>query len=258
MSAAARLGPGHLRYLIPRLRQALVLKPAWLFLLRELVLRRHGRARYRVRDTGLVVNIRHRSDDPGNVTEVLQEGAYRFAPAVAQALSGRGPLQAVDLGGYIGLFGVSLFSQHPDASLVALEPDPANADVLEQTIADNSLGDRWSVVRACASVREETVRFTPGRGMGSSVSETGETFPAVDVFPLLAGADLIKIDIEGAEWPILTDPRFVDLPAAALFLEYHPPHGKEEILRVLEAAGWRTLPFEERAPGLGELWAIRR
>ena len=234
-----------------------MLKPTSAFLFRELVVRRRTAARYRVRATGLSVNIRHRSDDAGNVTEVLQWGAYRFPPPVAQALAGRDPVRAVDLGGYIGLFGVSLFAQHPGARLVAVEPDPANADVQEQTIADNGLGQRWSVVRACASVQEETVRFSAGRDMGSTLSDGGEEFPAVDVFPLLQDADLVKIDIEGAEWPILTDPRFAGIPAAALFLEYHPPHPREDVLRVLEEAGWRVLPFEERGPGLGELWAVR-
>jgi hypothetical protein len=94
--------------------------------------------------------------------------------------------------------------------------------------------------------------------MGSSLSETGEEFPAVDVFPMLKDADLVKIDIEGAEWAILTDPRFRELSAAALFLEYHPPHTREDIVSTLEQAGWRVLPFEERSPGLGELWAVRR
>ena len=38
----------------------------------------------------------------------------------------------------------------------------------------------------------------------------------------MAEADLVKIDIEGGEWPILTDPRFAQLPTPALVIEYHP------------------------------------
>ena len=52
--------------------------------------------------------------------------------------------------------------------------------------------------------------------VGSSTSITG-----VDVLPLLADRDLIKIDIEGSEWPILADPRFAELPVKALALEWH-------------------------------------
>ena len=43
-----------------------------------------------------------------------------------------------------------------------------------------------------------------------------------DVFPFLAEADLVKFDIEGAEWAIVADHRFAELEAAAVVLEYHP------------------------------------
>ena len=59
-------------------------------------------------------------------------------------------------------------------------------------------------------------------GVDGDADESATTLPAADVFPYLEGADLVKIDIEGGEWPILSDPRFAELEARALVLEYHP------------------------------------
>ena len=41
------------------------------------------------------------------------------------------------------------------------------------------------------------------------------------MFPHLHDADLLKIDIEGGEWPLLTDARFGELKVPAIVLEYH-------------------------------------
>ena len=53
--------------------------------------------------------------------------------------------------------------------------------------------------------------------------------PRVDVFPYLAAADLVKIDIEGSEWEILADARFAGIAARVLVLEYHPQGSSEMI-----------------------------
>ena len=53
---------------------------------------------------------------------------------------------------------------------------------------------------------------------------------AVDVLPELENADLVKIDIEGAEWALLADPRFAGARPSVLVLEYHrdgSPHPNE-------------------------------
>jgi hypothetical protein len=87
--------------------------------------------------------------------------------------------------------------------------------------------------------------------------------PAVDVFPFLEDVDLLKIDIEGAEWRLLADPRFASVPARAIALEYHPhdcPDADPGTLarRLLAEAGYQTLETEfDLPPGHGMLWAWR-
>ena len=84
-----------------------------------------------------------------------------------------------------------------------------------------------------------------------------------DAFPLMATADLVKIDIEGGEWPILTDARLGELAARAVALEFHPegcPAGdaRAEAFRLLASAGFSLCDVPTLAPaGYGALWAWR-
>jgi hypothetical protein len=84
-----------------------------------------------------------------------------------------------------------------------------------------------------------------------------------DAFPLIADADLVKIDIEGGEWPILADARFASMRARAVVLEYHidgSPSGDPagSAAAALTAAGFVVgEPVPATAPGYGTLWAWR-
>ena len=88
------------------------------------------------------------------------------------------------------------------------------------------------------------------------------TVPMVDVMDQVAGADLVKIDIEGGEWEILTDARFAASPPRAIVLEYHPhlcpeadPRAAAE--RLLHDAHMTVEPIWHRDDGYGMLWAWR-
>jgi methyltransferase FkbM-like protein len=80
------------------------------------------------------------------------------------------------------------------------------------------------------------------------------------VLPMLAESDFAKIDIEGAEWPILRDPRFAEVRPPVLVLEYHangcgdadPEHAARSLLR---AADYELSPIPGAPAGAGMLWA---
>lgn len=232
-----------------------MIEPAPKYLWHELVLRKQVLRAYRIRETKQILHVRHRSPDLGSVVEVVVERNYDFPPRISEVVSRIDPpLRAVDLGANIGMFGLRLLAQRPDSRLVAVEPDPSNAKVLRATIMASGC-PHWSVIEACAAPADGTVRFKAGDYTASRVSEEGDPFPAVDIFPILADADLIKIDIEGSERALLGDARFAALDARVVYLEYHPPHPRWLITELLAAAGYTVEPFEEHHPGYGELWA---
>jgi FkbM family methyltransferase len=170
-------------------------------------------------------------------------------------------LRVLDLGGHGGFFGRWALENWPISSLLSVEADPGNADLLRRN-RDAMADGRWRVMQAAAATHAGTARFAGGRGAGSGLDEDGEDeVQTIDVLPLLAEADLVKIDIEGGEWPILRDPRFAHDAPAMLVLEYHPTSDVEEpaaqARQLLEAAGYEVLAGDSEAPNVGFLWGRR-
>jgi FkbM family methyltransferase len=233
------------------------------FLARETA-RRRTIGRYRVRGVPGVVLLRHRTPDVVTLDEVFYSRDYELPAEVDALLAARpAPLEAVDLGANAGYFGAFLRGRFPGLRVTAVEPDPGNARLVRETIAANALS--WRVVEACAATHDGTLRFAAGRYslsrvLGPDEDEAGAlTLPAVDVLPMLDGADVVKIDIEGAEWPILEDERFAATSARAVVLEYHPapglaasPHEAAEGL--LGRAGFALHSVWRRDDGHGVIW----
>ena len=237
-----------------------------LFALRELSGRRIL-ARYRVRGTNATVFVRHGTSDVHILGEVFRIRFYEFPERVLSALHATPrPLNVVDLGAHVGLFGVWVLTRFPEAQILSIEADAANAAILERTVAANGHG-RWLVVHGFASTQDGTVPFLAGQFAESQRAVPGGSDRAVDVrahdvFPHLRAADLIKIDIEGAEWEILRDPRFRELRAQAIVLEYHPQGCPDRdpataARRLLEEAGYEVQPIDNPPIGVGMAWAWR-
>jgi len=233
-------------------------------------LRADGRRRaYELRDRGGRVVLEHGRPDVQVLDELFYQRLYEPPPEVRALLDARGEgLRAVDLGGNVGMFGVWLSGRFGFAALEAFEPDARNAGLLRETIAANGRAATWRLHQAAAGTADGTALFASGDFAMSHLLQPGEApgaaveVPVVDVLPLLRGADLLKMDIEGAEWPILADPRLATDGPAVVVLEWHPegcpgPNPHVEARRLLEGAGYRTAPIFERDTGVGMGWAWR-
>jgi FkbM family methyltransferase len=268
LRAVRRLG-AHPRVLplTALLLRARTVRPAPIFFAREALGSRRTCV-YRLRASGMAVAIRHRSGDVVTLGEVFHEHDYE--PVGDAALQLGDVRRIVDLGANIGLFGVFAAARWPQAQIVGFEPDPANAAVHERTIAINALGRRWRLVRAAAGAQDGSAAFIAGdvalsRLAGAEDASASEEaarieVPVRDVLAEIAGADLVKMDIEGGEWAILGDARLRSSPPRVLVLEYHPrfcpeadPRGAVEA--ALGLAGMRTQSIWHRADGHGMLWA---
>jgi FkbM family methyltransferase len=184
-----------------------------------------------------------------------------------------GGTRIVDLGANVGLALVVLFQHLPHASAVVYEPDPDSAAVLQRTVADNGWNARVRIEASCAGARNATVQFAASASpLSRVIEENGASpdagslnLPMVDVLPTLAGADLVKMDIEGGEWEILEDPRFAHSPPRAIVLEYHEHETMSEApldraSRLLERAGMSVEVREQRTTHVaraGVVWAWR-
>lgn len=107
-----------------------------------------------------------------------------------------------DIGGYNGLFGIAYAAQYPHSRVTIFEPDQINFSQIQHNIRLNNLAN-CSVERVALSDTTGTVRFSQGgRSKERIVKEGGSEVPT---FPLshYPPADLMKIDVEGAEGKVL-------------------------------------------------------
>lgn len=242
---------------------------------------------YQLRRSGLLAQIRHPILDMWVLEEIFRFRVYEPPPPINDLLAAFArPIRVLDLGAHIGCFGLFTRELFPDARVVSFEPDPGNATMLRRCVEANELQHRWQVIEACAATGDGTTElcssFHFSKVAGGSDPALHELqdgitrvfpfldgtalvrserleVPCRDVFPFLHDADLIKVDIEGGEWELLADPRFEDLEAAAIVLEYHPaytgdPNAEGTAQRRLERAGYVT-GFSSRGPDAGLLWA---
>jgi FkbM family methyltransferase len=222
-------------------------------------------AEYHLRGTALPFWLRHNTPDVFALDQAFVQRHFELPPQVHAFLSGLPELRVLDLGANIGLFAISVLAEHPNATITSFEPDGSTIPVLARTAASNG-ATSWTIVEAAAATRAGRVPFEGGRFGLSRVSPNGsgtETVPSADVFPHLGAADLVKIDIEGSEWPILLEERFARVRAQVIHLEYHrhlcpEPDPKALAGRLLTAAGYEVEQLVVTSPTEGILLACRK
>lgn len=239
------------------------------FLLHQ-ALRRPVTKPYRLAGSDVVVHVRHTTPDLNTLEQVLGADHYVLPPSVEERLRALGrPPVIVDLGANIGLFGADMLRRFPDAHVIAFEPEPSNAEVHRRSVAANP-GRNWELVEAAAGTSQGTVRFRTGLFSNSAIADGDANgdgtveVPLRDAFEYLERADLVKVDIEGAEWQLAADPRFARLPAIAIAFEFHPagcpePDPHAVAMRILHEAGYRTADAElDTEPGHGTVWGWKQ
>ena len=213
--------------------------------------------RYRLRSTRSAFYLRHHTGDVAIFRKFAAYRYYDFPDEIASRLKDR-KISVVDLGAKSRCSAYMCELTPTSRSMVSFEPDEQNAEVAERVIREH--GGAWKLIRACASNRSGETRFAGGRANLSRMSDAGTVVPMVDAIPCLLAADLAKVNIEGAEWEILADPRFVAQAPEVLILEYHAMANPEQDIhglasRLLTEAGYEEQLLVNRSEANGLIWA---
>jgi len=155
----------------------------------------------------------------------------------------------VDVGANVGYSVVYFARLFPHAKITAIEPNLTNVQMLTRNIELNGLQDIVSVREVAAGTSDGTI-FLVDQGATSFTTADadcgGVKVLVADIFKQLAGKrlDVLKIDCEGAEYPIIMDDRFAALQASILLLEWHAteahPMANREIHDRLCALEWKV------------------
>ncbi len=202
-----------------------------------------------VRIEGLIVSYGLNRGDLDTLREVFLDRVYRLPLA--------GPFNTlVDLGANIGL--TSLWCRHAYGvrRVVAVEPDARNLALLRRNLAQNGLAA--TVIEAAVSAEdgEAAFRRSDAANLGKLESEqTGghgvavRTVSMATVLRAVAQAggrpDLLKVDVEGAEFALFRETPEWLAQVRALLIEIHAePEEQKPLISRIESAGLRHLPAD--------------
>jgi FkbM family methyltransferase len=161
----------------------------------------------------------------------------------------------IDCGANIGMSIIYLKSNFPDAEIIAFEPDEINFELLNKNM--QSFGYTTVDLHKEAVWNENTkLMFSNESSMGSKI-ELNSTAQSVEVQAirlkdfLTKKVDFLKIDIEGAEYAVLSDIADNLHHVQNMFLEYHGSFSQNgelaKIIQIIDKAGFNFY-IKEAAP----------
>jgi len=180
----------------------------------------------------------------------------------------------VDAGANIGLFTCWAAARVPDATIVAVEPSPANFQRLVDHVRANGFAQRviplqialdatatvaWLSGHAAAS---QMMHLMSGHAPGALPVETWTLSDLIARIPE-QHIDLLKMDIEGSEYPVLMSAGADQLARVGrISLEYHEPppqsgYTKRDLLRHLAACGFASIHDRGGKAAYGMIHASR-
>jgi FkbM family methyltransferase len=139
-----------------------------------------------------------------------------------------------DLGASIGLTSAHFAARFPEARLIAVELDPAAAELCRRNVA--AWADRCDVIHAWVSARDGAAGY----------SSNGEVAPAITLDSLLelSGAagvvDHVRMDIAGGERQVLREGKRWAARVRSIKVEVHPPYTVDDCMEDLQRLGFAT------------------
>lgn len=163
----------------------------------------------------------------------------------------------VDFGANIGAFAVWVSRKMPQAHVYSVEPFPSTFSRLVDHVQRNHLDARVTCLQAAISSVDGTVRFDATEGKRSycrTIVSDESTTSAITVPSLrlssfldqmgLGQLDVLKMDVEGAEYDILlsSDKKTLNR-ISCITMEYHEASRAGILWQHLESNGFRRVRF---------------
>jgi FkbM family methyltransferase len=188
------------------------------------------------------------------VGEVFVDKIYRIGAKLRES-----PV-VVDLGANIGIYSLYAAHTYRNASVYSVEPDEINFAQLQANIAANGLEGKVHAIRAAVAPEDGELTFYlhPTSSAAHSLVKKSPDFVKITALTLnsvfenfrIDRCDILKMDIEGAEYEVLfqCNPDLLKR-VDHLFVEYHdgldavkdPRHSAEGLKEFFIAQGFRIV-----------------
>lgn len=187
---------------------------------------------------GLSTQFTYFTNSHAHIVRILGGETYPLIPEI-------GAVQTiVDIGANVGAASVMLAASYPQAVVHAFEPGPAPRELLAANVAPLA---RVTIHPYGLAAKDEECRLYRSRWdpMSASVLASAENTGEYDMIRLrrartalheagIDSIDVLKIDTEGCELPVLTDCADIVARTRVIYLEYHSDADRRRIDRLLE------------------------
>jgi|SRR5208282_1312469 len=168
----------------------------------------------------------------------------------------------VDAGANIGAFSLYALQASPVAKVIAIEPAPDSCNRLRSMMSSNGMDSRYTLCEAALGERqgETTIQLSAGSqfrrtGVGG---HTVKMVTLDSLVPPNAAVDLLKMDIEGAEYGVLNSVSTDTLlRIRRIVLEFHPRAPARTAIDPLTSAGFKLTRYQDDGAGYGMAWLQR-
>lgn len=153
----------------------------------------------------------------------------------------------IDCGSNIGLSIIYFKSKFPKSTIIGFEPDPKIFNVLKKNVSGF---EKVTLHNKAVSKEKGKLSFVSEGGFSGRLNDEADSgnVIVVEAEPLTyyidRKIDLLKIDIEGAEYEVLQEIQPKLQMVDKIFIEYHSIYGKSQnldlILAILKQEGYRV------------------
>lgn len=175
------------------------------------------------------------------VLEIFDEEIYKFTSSINNPL-------ILDCGSNIGISIIYFKNLYPDARIIGFEPDKEMFDICQYNCQQFNLND-VNLVNAAVWSENTELNFLADGALGGHLTLDDKNLISTKVNAVKLSSyldqkiDLLKMDIEGAEYEVLKSCKDDLGNVQNLFVEYHSFRNDsqklDEILNILSEAGFR-------------------
>jgi FkbM family methyltransferase len=173
--------------------------------------------------------------------EIFEKEIYKFNASKSKKT-------ILDCGANMGLSVLFFARNYPDHTILAFEPDENIFRILTENVKTYDLKN-VKLFKQAVWNKNETLEFYTDFGMGGRINDSyqdqvPQKIDAVRLKDFITNdIDFLKVDIEGAEYTVITDCRDVLGKVNNIFLEYHSHHQEpqqfHELLSILSENQFR-------------------
>ena len=165
----------------------------------------------------------------------------------------------IDAGANIGVFTLYALKNAAQAKVISIEPAPDSCKRMKSMLSANGVESRCTIFEAALGDRpgQTTIELD----VGSQFRRTGlsghpvEMITLDSVIPPGVSVDLLKIDVEGAEYGILPSLTPETLRRIRrIVLEFHPQASARKAIDPLESNGFKLTHYQDDGEGYGVAW----